>query len=436
MSVRQYIGARYVPKFYEFNNGVWESNTEYEPLIIVQYNSNSYTSKKTVPANIGNPSENPDYWAATGNYNAQVEVYRQEVINLSSDVNNLSSDVDNLSSDVGILSNRINHRNIILVGDSYALTPDIERSWVGFLKSFMSNTTFYTGACVSGSGFTGRGTDNTYLNNLKNNVTPIIQDKNEITDIIVIGGFNDSYHNTVESIESAISDFATYVKTTYPNAKLWCGHVGVHSLDSTIMNQIISYSLPAYTNAYKYGFTIFNSTCLLHAIDRLLPDGYHPNESGGLMVARYVYNKLNGGDISAINHYNKITDFDANVTLTNGSLQIICNERLDDFTINGSGFCNLNFNTPLSFTDGVAAESLCDLPTNLPIFGELSDNTGMIPVACIVGTTDAKSISITGYLYVNYTTKKICIKFYSNQSYGISSVAMLGYNRTFGTITA
>lgn len=82
MSVRQYIGARYVPKFYEFNNGVWQNNTEYEPLTIVQYNSNSYTSKKTVPANIGNPSENPDYWVVTGNYNAQVEAYRAEVAKL------------------------------------------------------------------------------------------------------------------------------------------------------------------------------------------------------------------------------------------------------------------------------------------------------------------------------------------------------------------
>lgn len=84
MAVRQYIGARYVPKFYEGSNGnEWNPNVEYEPLTIVTYFTNCYTSKKTVPASVGNPQENPDYWVVTGNYNAQVEAYRNEVSQLS-----------------------------------------------------------------------------------------------------------------------------------------------------------------------------------------------------------------------------------------------------------------------------------------------------------------------------------------------------------------
>lgn len=88
MAVRQYIGARYVPRFYENSLGTseWQAGVEYEPLTIVTYNSNSYTSKKTVPSDTGNPSANPDYWAATGNYNAQVEEYRQEVEDLRNQV--------------------------------------------------------------------------------------------------------------------------------------------------------------------------------------------------------------------------------------------------------------------------------------------------------------------------------------------------------------
>ena len=84
MAVRQYIGARYVPKFYEGSNGnEWDPNVEYEPLTVVTYFTNCYTSKKTVPASVGNPQENPDYWVVTGNYNAQVEAYRNEVSQLS-----------------------------------------------------------------------------------------------------------------------------------------------------------------------------------------------------------------------------------------------------------------------------------------------------------------------------------------------------------------
>lgn len=72
---RQYIGARYVPKFYENsdNTSEWRSGVEYEPLTIVTWNGNSYTSKKTVPSFVGEPNLNSNYWAATGLYNAQIQ---------------------------------------------------------------------------------------------------------------------------------------------------------------------------------------------------------------------------------------------------------------------------------------------------------------------------------------------------------------------------
>ena len=74
MALHQYIGARYVPKFYENSQGTseWESGVIYEPLTIVTWNGNSYTSKKPVPANIGSPSLNPSYWVATGVFNQQL----------------------------------------------------------------------------------------------------------------------------------------------------------------------------------------------------------------------------------------------------------------------------------------------------------------------------------------------------------------------------
>lgn len=75
--VRQYVGARYVPKFASPTE--WKEGTSYEALTIVTYNNASYTSKVPVPPTVGNPAQNKDYWALTGNYNAQVEEYRQTV---------------------------------------------------------------------------------------------------------------------------------------------------------------------------------------------------------------------------------------------------------------------------------------------------------------------------------------------------------------------
>lgn len=82
MANRQYIGARYVPKFYEGSNGNnWEGGKKYEPLTVVTYLQDSYTSKIPVPNTVGDPAHNPKYWAHTGAYNAQVEQYRQQLIN-------------------------------------------------------------------------------------------------------------------------------------------------------------------------------------------------------------------------------------------------------------------------------------------------------------------------------------------------------------------
>ncbi len=74
----QYIGSRYVPLFAE--PAEWNSARTYEPLTIVMHEGNSYTSKQYVP--IGIEITNEKFWALTGNYNAQVEAYRQEVRNL------------------------------------------------------------------------------------------------------------------------------------------------------------------------------------------------------------------------------------------------------------------------------------------------------------------------------------------------------------------
>lgn len=71
----QYIGSRYVPILADPPE--WTSTRAYESLTIVLHQGNSYTSRQPVPTGID--IMNTDYWLCTGNYNAQVEQYRQEV---------------------------------------------------------------------------------------------------------------------------------------------------------------------------------------------------------------------------------------------------------------------------------------------------------------------------------------------------------------------
>ena len=75
-----YVGHRYVPKIF----GVWDKLKTYEGLSIVTWEGTSYTSKKRVPEGVDILNE--EYWVVTGNYNAQVESYRQEVRDMQDEV--------------------------------------------------------------------------------------------------------------------------------------------------------------------------------------------------------------------------------------------------------------------------------------------------------------------------------------------------------------
>lgn len=83
-----YVGHRYVPKIM----GEWDKQETYEGLSIVTNKGTSYTSKKRVPIGIDILDE--EYWVVTGNYNAQVENYRQEVREFDSRINDNQLDIE------------------------------------------------------------------------------------------------------------------------------------------------------------------------------------------------------------------------------------------------------------------------------------------------------------------------------------------------------
>ena len=90
---RQYIGQRYVPIFgrKDEESIQWDNTGTYEPLTIVLYQGNSYTSRQFVPAGV--EITNQTYWANTGNYNAQVEAYRQEVLGVTENITNIDAKI-------------------------------------------------------------------------------------------------------------------------------------------------------------------------------------------------------------------------------------------------------------------------------------------------------------------------------------------------------
>lgn len=278
--VRQYIGARYVPKFYENSLGTseWAGGVIYEPLTIVTYNGNSYTSKKLVPANIGDPSANPAYWAPTGLYNAQVEALRQQFVQLSEDVAAAESDLS-----------LIKNRRFIFIGDSWFRfhSGDDYTHFMDMVYNQMGLTqgTDYYELEGGGYGFIGDLNTGRTFKSLLENAT--IANPDTITDIYVFGGINDRPY-TQTAIESAISDFIIYAKSAYQNAKIkiCCYSWTTNSEYNVIMRDTI---IPAYRNCPKFGgIYIPNMEYCMHAYGLL--DNIHPKQA----AQPYIFNAVMG----------------------------------------------------------------------------------------------------------------------------------------------
>ena len=233
--VKQYVGARYVPKF--ASPVEWAADTSYEALTIVTFNNASYTSKVPVPPTVGNPANNPQYWALTGNYNAQVEQYRVEAENAKQTAQNVQ---DNLNNEIttreetdNTLQTNINKakkRTFILIGDSLGLgyvssTGKSGRGWIKWFQDLYPQFNFIVGP-YEGNGLMGftTGIDgNAFYNALFNVVMPTGIEKTDVTDIVVLGGTNDYFNGNWNNIYANISAFCDYARVNFPYATVRVG---------------------------------------------------------------------------------------------------------------------------------------------------------------------------------------------------------------------
>lgn len=293
---RQYVGARYVPRFFENAQGGtdWVSGVIYEPLTIVTYNGNSYTSKRTVPATVGNPSANPGYWAATGLYNSQVEELRRQFENLSSEVQEdmaaLQEDMTDLETATDkklhtVAANRTAYKRIIVIGDSYGNRVNTENhTYFDVLKDSLrlGNTAFYH-ACMGGAAFAQTVEGHKFIELLQG-LAPSVPDHDTITDVIVQCGANDLFYPATDT-RVAMVTFINYVKTNFPNSKVTIFPCGL------VFKREQMYSRIATMNAFKacagYGAAYFGTAEFILEDPHLLEsDLIHPNAPGVNAIAR------------------------------------------------------------------------------------------------------------------------------------------------------
>lgn len=96
----RYVGARYVP----VQEGYWDDTKAYEPLSVVMYQGDSYTSKKYVPVGIN--ITNTEYWVMTGEFNQQMasinatlQTQGEVIRDLQADATRLQGEIDDLDAE-------------------------------------------------------------------------------------------------------------------------------------------------------------------------------------------------------------------------------------------------------------------------------------------------------------------------------------------------
>lgn len=311
MPVTQYIGARYVPTFGRIGESTidWENTKEYEPLTIVLHQGNSYTSRQFVPKGID--IGNDDYWALTGNYNAQIEQYRHELNIVSDKVDGQDEKI--ASTEFNIRTNYYNKTQsddryqpktpetsikLACIGDSFldGYTPEGNVTSWGTLVANKLGCTPHNYS-KGGIGFV-QSVDNTTVKTLLGNA---YEELGSDVDIIIIGaGINDR-SKTVSQMYTAAADTFEQARTWFPKAEIWVfpniwGCKGYNTHTEELANRITFAAGNLGDGIKSINVCMGSWTWLYMRTNDVATDGIHPIESGQLIIANAMLSRMNGGD--------------------------------------------------------------------------------------------------------------------------------------------
>lgn len=324
-SIKEYIGARYVPLFYEDGQGgaEWNINDDYEPLTIVTHEGNSYTSRQYVPSGI--QITNTDYWLETGNWNSQVESYRREVLDFSDRIadaqaaataagtaaanaqtsaDNAQTSANTANAEITTVEKRgIFAGKLITVGDSYAAgwTPDGNNTGWGRVLAQISGATGHIDACYGGCGFVHVHEGRTFFTLLRDAINSIpAAERADYTAVVIGGGFNDMNISPAEAT-SPIHSCAEYVRDNLPNAQLVIAFIAWSRYPDTVGAVNRRSTMQAYAQAIIGTRCRFiTDTYMALAVQeqtRLASDGRHPTQSGQDAIAQHIYSVCQGGNV-------------------------------------------------------------------------------------------------------------------------------------------
>ena len=299
----------------------------------------------------------------------------------------------------------LKNRKYIIISDSYGTVPT-NQTFIDYFKNYMNlfeSVNIFTQA-VGGYGFAVP--DATFLSLLQH-LDTVITNKDEITDVIVVGGYNDSARATQDEIINSIGSFVDHVNGNYVNAKVHIAHVG-WSLGT---NDYDFKNLRMSINAYRIGATtkkaqyINNIEYTLHSYDLLDISNIHPNEYGAQAIAQ---NLINGLKTGSCNCYYAKTYNTSQVTELNGSWSAWC--EFLSVTNNGQSQFSLRTknDAPLNYVEVTGSFYLSNFPLTLFKYeragqfrGDYTTNQNSITIPCQVGTESETLIMPITFTWIN-----------------------------------
>lgn len=356
--VRQYVGARYVPVFADPLE--WSDAIGYAPLTVVLHEGNSYTSRQSVP--VGIDIGNTAYWAETGNYNAQIEAYRQEVLafdgRITANANAISAETQARESEVAeamadiaaeaqarisgdnALALRMDNfekqtpmqdergRNAVFIGDSFMAPTTSYPQKLAYFTSQLMGWTMYNYA-YGGSGWVDEaGATMNFYHQIQKAAQQITIPANSVDYVVIGGGFNDWNDPTpltYNQLYSAAVQTIKEARAQFPNAQIIAipmmfRNYGVdthmHDLYSAIVAGIVAsgVAVKVIKDAYMWQLGFKNV------------DGVHPTVDLYKIMAQHVASKVMGGDVRTSRLYSQ--------TLSGGGISTTLNFIIADGMVN------------------------------------------------------------------------------------------------------
>lgn len=334
--VREYIGARYVPVF--ANPPEWNDTRGYEPLTIVLHKGNSFTSTQYVPTGID--IDNTEYWLETGNWNAQIEAYREEVRRYDARITQNANGIEankaaiadeaaaRASADTDLehlidgeeaareaadaeLANRMDDfaqmtpldrekgRAAVFIGDSFMAPSTSYPQKLAYFVCQLTGWTMYNYS-YGGSGWVDEaGAAMNFYHQIQKAASEISIEADQVDYVIIGGGFNDWNDATPLNYSQLYNAAANTMKeahANFPNAKLivipmMFRNFGVdthmHDLYSAIVAGCNSSNVPMLMIPQAYLWQLgFKNV-----------DGVHPTVDLYKIMAEYVVSWVFGGGV-------------------------------------------------------------------------------------------------------------------------------------------